>query len=46
MVEKIPTTIKIDPELLKKAKHYSIDHNITFSELLERALKKEMKLPS
>ena len=41
--KKIPTTIKISPELLKEAKHYTIDEGITFSELLERVLKKEMK---
>jgi hypothetical protein len=43
MAGKIPTTIKIDPELLKQAKHYAIDEGITFSELLERALQKEIK---
>jgi len=37
------TTIKIDPEILKAAKHAAIDRGITFSELLETALKKEIK---
>jgi len=41
--QKIPTTIKIHPELLKEAKHYAIDEGISFSELLERALKKEIR---
>lgn len=42
VITKIPTTIKIDPDLLKQAKHYAIDSNITFSELLERALMREI----
>jgi len=37
------TTIKIDPELLREAKHAAIDRGITFSELLETALKNELK---
>lgn len=44
MSGKIPTTIKIDPRLLKKAKIYAIEHDITFSELLEKSLRKELKL--
>lgn len=42
-MKRMSTSIKIDPEVLKQAKHYAIDEGITFSELLERALKKEMK---
>lgn len=36
---RITTSIKIDPQLLNQAKHLAIDENITFSELLEKALK-------
>lgn len=42
MVKRISTSIKIDPEILRQAKHYAIDEKITFSELLERALKNEI----
>jgi post-segregation antitoxin (ccd killing protein) len=42
MVKKI-TTVKIDSEILKEARHEAIDRGITFSELLEVALKKEFK---
>ncbi|MEM5794433.1 MAG: ribbon-helix-helix protein, CopG family [Candidatus Aenigmatarchaeota archaeon] len=43
MAKRISTSIKIDPEILKQAKHYAIDEGITFSELVERALKNEIK---
>ena len=36
------TSIKIDPEILRKAKHYAIDREMTLSELIETALRKEM----
>jgi hypothetical protein len=41
--EKIPTTIKIHPELLKEAKHFAIDKGMSLSELIEISLKKEMR---
>jgi predicted transcriptional regulator len=40
---KITTSIKIDPEILKEAKHFAIEQNKTFSQILEDALKKEIK---
>ncbi|MBI5872043.1 hypothetical protein HZB88_03070 [archaeon] len=40
---KTTTSIKINPELLKEAKHCAIDKDITFSELLELALKREIQ---
>lgn len=36
------TSIKIDPELWKKAKKYCIDKDITVSELIEGLVKKEL----
>lgn len=36
------TSIKIDPELWKKAKKYCIDKDITVSELIEDLVKKEL----
>jgi len=42
MVKRV-TSVKIDSEILKEAKHFAIDEGITFSELLERSLKNEMK---
>ena len=40
---RITTSIKINPELLKKAKHVAIDKGMTFSDLLEKALKDEIE---
>ena len=40
---KTTTSIKINPDLLKEAKHYAIDNDLTFSELFESALKREAK---
>ena len=37
------TSIKIDPKLWKEAKKAAIDADITLSELVERALKKEIE---
>jgi len=42
-MSRISTSIKIDPEILKQAKHLAIDRGITFSELLEQTLKKEIE---
>lgn len=36
------TSIKIDPELWKKAKKHCIDKDITISDLVENLLKKEL----
>jgi hypothetical protein len=36
------TSIRVDQELWKQAKHYAIDRGITLTELVERALKKEI----
>jgi len=40
---KITTSIKIDPEILKSAKIFAIEQNKTFSQILEDALKKELQ---
>jgi antitoxin component of RelBE/YafQ-DinJ toxin-antitoxin module len=42
-MKRVTTSIKIDPEVLKQAKHLAIDEGITLSELIERALKKEIR---
>ena len=36
------TSIKVNPKILKEAKKLAIDRGVTFSELLEEALKKEI----
>jgi hypothetical protein len=41
--KRISTTIKIDPDVLKKAKIHALQNDTTLSELVERSLKKEMK---
>ena len=40
---RITTSIKINPNLLKQAKHVAIDKGMTFSDLLEKALKDEIE---
>ena len=42
MAAKRTTSIKIDPELWKKAKIYSIEKGIDLSKLIEDLLKKEL----
>jgi len=42
-IKRVSTSIKIDPELWKEAKKAAIDADITLSELVERALKKEIE---
>ncbi|MFP3951786.1 MAG: hypothetical protein ACLFVP_06600 [Candidatus Bathyarchaeia archaeon] len=36
------TSIRVDKELWKKAKHYAIDEGITLADLVERSLRKEI----
>lgn len=36
------TSIRIDEELWKQCKHFAIDSGLTLSELVEKALKKEL----
>jgi predicted HicB family RNase H-like nuclease len=36
------TSIRIDEEIWKKAKHCAIDKGITLSELVEKALRQEL----
>lgn len=38
------TTIKIDQELFKAAKKHAVDMELTLSEVIERALKRELKI--
>ena len=45
-MKRVTTSIKIDPEILKQAKHLAIDERITLSELIERALRKELSRKS
>ncbi len=42
MPERKTTSIKVDPELWKKAKKHCIDKDIDMSELIEQLLKKEL----
>lgn len=42
-MERKATTIKINPSILREAKHVAIDRHITLSELIETALKNEIK---
>ena len=39
------TTIRIDEELLKACQHRCIDEGITFTEMVERALRDYLKKP-
>ncbi len=39
---KVVTTIKVDSDILKESKKLAIDKGVTFSELLEEALRKEL----
>ena len=39
------TTIRIDEELLKQCQHRCIDEGITFTEMVERALRAYLKNP-
>ena len=43
MSKVVNTSIRIDEDLWKEARKYAIDKGVTVSELLEKALKKEMK---
>lgn len=40
---RLPTSIKIDPELWKEAKIEAITRNIELSDMVENALRKELK---
>lgn len=40
---KVITSIRIDENLLKQAKHYAIEKDLTITALIEKALKKEIK---
>lgn len=42
-MERVTTSIKINPKLWKKIKKYCIDKDITISDLIERLLKEELK---
>jgi macrodomain Ter protein organizer (MatP/YcbG family) len=37
------TSIKIDPDIWKQARIYAINNNMTFSELIEKLIEKELK---
>jgi hypothetical protein len=40
---RIPTSIKIDPDLWKEAKIEAITQNMDLSEIVENALRKELR---
>jgi len=40
---RVPTSIKIDPDLWKEAKIEAITRNIELSDMVENALRKELK---
>ena len=42
-MEKETTSIKVNPELWKEAKHLAIDRGMTISDLLESLIKRELK---
>jgi hypothetical protein len=37
------TSIRFDPDLLREAQHYAIDHNLTMQDMVEEALRLFMK---
>jgi hypothetical protein len=39
------TTVRLDEDLLKTAQHRCIDEDVTFQELIERALREYLKKP-
>jgi hypothetical protein len=41
----IKTTLRLDDQLFKEAQHRRIDEEITFQELVERALRQYLKKP-
>ena len=43
MTERVTTSIKIDPELWKQAKHAAIDRGIDVSDLVEEAIRLWLK---
>ena len=43
MAKKMVTSIKVDQELWKEAKIFAAKNDITLTELLNRALKKELE---
>lgn len=43
--EKRPTSFRLDPELLKQAAHYAIDHDTTVQEMVEEGLRHVLGLP-
>jgi hypothetical protein len=42
---KRPTSFRLDPELLKQAAHYAIDHDTTVQEMVEQGLRHVLGLP-
>lgn len=40
---RVPTSIKIDPDLWKQAKIEAITHNMELSDMVENALRKELR---
>ena len=45
MTAKSRTTVRLDEDLLKKAQHRCIDEDVSFQELVERALREYLKKP-
>lgn len=44
-IDKRPTSFRLDPELLKRAAHYAIDHDTTVQEMVEQGLRHVLGLP-
>ena len=40
--KRVTTSIKIDPELWKKAKIYCIENNLDLSQLIEKLIREEL----
>lgn len=43
MAKRESKSVRVNPDLWKKAKHYAIDENTTLSELVEKGLKMQME---
>ena len=41
--DKKPTSFRLDPELLRQAQHFAIDHDLTLVEMVEEGLRRVIK---
>jgi Arc/MetJ family transcription regulator len=45
MTSKSRTTVRLDEDLMKKAQHRCIDEDLSFQQLVEKALREYLKKP-